>query len=262
MTTSTKILGPPSVAGAALSGDKPQTTVTIPSPQTSIEPLIVKSQTLGLTDDQPMGLSEQGSDTYLSFGNPCLDFFFHIVPSTPADKLADQLNLAWAQDPLTALNLICNLRGVRGTGKSDKERFYAAALWLYTHHPKTLSLNARALAEFGYFKDFVEILYRINEGLDVRKKANLERREERAARVMAKRMRRYAHIYRHDENEDEEDENSEAGEEPEDEEAGVRITQKAKNSKKSVEASATAKPIDKETARAMRKEREAAKAAK
>ncbi|CAI0559004.1 unnamed protein product [Linum tenue] len=244
MTTSTKILGPLSVAGAAVSGDKPQTTVTVPSPQTAIEPLIVKSQTLGLTDDPPMGLSEQGSATYLSSGNPCLDFFFHIVPSTSADKLADRLNLAWAHDPLTALKLICNLRGVRGTGKSDKEGFYAAALWLYTHHPKTLSLNARAVAEFGYFKDFVEILYRILEGLDVRKKAELERREERAARVMAKRMRRYAHMYRHDENEDEEDENSEAG---------VGITQKAKNSKKSV---------DKETARAMRKEREAAKAAK
>ncbi|CAI0558885.1 unnamed protein product [Linum tenue] len=228
MTTSTKILGPPSVAGVAVSGDKPQTTVTVPSPQTSIEPLIVKSQTLGLTDDPPMGLSEQGSATYLSSGNPCLDFFFHIVPSTPADKLADRLNLAWARSSHRAQAYLQSSRG------------------------------ARAIAEFGYFKDFVEILYRILEGLDVRKKAELERREERAARVMAKRMRRYAHMYRHDEN----DENSEAGEEPEDEEAGVGITQKAKNSKKSVEASATAKPIDKETARAMRKEREAAKAAK
>ncbi|CAI0457980.1 unnamed protein product [Linum tenue] len=139
-----------------------------------------------------MGLTEQCSSTFLSTGNPCLDFFFHIVPNTPADKLIDRLNLAWAHDPLTALKLICNLRGVRGTGKSDKEGFYAAALWLYSHHPKTLALNARALAEFGYFKDFVEILFRILEGLEVRKKAKEERQEkEREIAKAAKALKKY-----------------------------------------------------------------------
>ena len=29
------------------------------------------------------GLTENGAGTYLSAGNPCLDFFFHVVPSTP-----------------------------------------------------------------------------------------------------------------------------------------------------------------------------------
>ncbi|CAI0457891.1 unnamed protein product [Linum tenue] len=206
-----------------------------------------------------MGLTEQCSATFLSTGNPCLDFFFHIVPNTPAEKLVDRLNLAWAHDPLTALKLICNLRGVRGTGKSDKEGFYAAALWLYCHHPKTLALNARALAEFGYFKDFVEILFRILEGLDVRKKAKEERQEVRTAKAVAKRRRRYPHLYG-----DDDDENSEAGEEePEDEEADLRTIKKAKKSKKPGDGDeASAKPIDKETARALRKQREIAKAAK
>ncbi|KAG5588152.1 hypothetical protein H5410_048586 [Solanum commersonii] len=87
------------------------------------------------------GLTENNSATFISSGNPCLDFFFHVVPDTPPDDLIGRLELAWAHNPLTALKLICNLRGVRGTGKSDKEGFYAAAFWLHYTHPKTLACN-------------------------------------------------------------------------------------------------------------------------
>ncbi|PRQ50693.1 hypothetical protein RchiOBHm_Chr2g0136111 [Rosa chinensis] len=120
------------------------------------------------TPKPPMGFTENDSATFLSSGNPCLDLFFHVVPNTPASYLHQQLPLAWAHDALTTLKLICNLRGVRGTGKSDKEGFYTAALWLHQHHPKTLACNVASLAEFGYFKDLPEILYRLLEGHDVR----------------------------------------------------------------------------------------------
>ncbi|KAI3914566.1 hypothetical protein MKW92_021259, partial [Papaver armeniacum] len=109
------------------------------------------------------GYTENGSPTYLSSGNPLLDFFFHVVPDTPSDSVIKRLELAWEYDPLKALKLICNLRGVRGTGKSEKEGFYAAALWLFKHHPKTLAANVKSFAEFGYFKDLPEILHRITE---------------------------------------------------------------------------------------------------
>ncbi|VVB14329.1 unnamed protein product [Arabis nemorensis] len=83
------------------------------------------------TDSGPsmelIGQTENGADTYLSAGNPCLDFFFHVVPSTPKESLEDRLYEAWKHDALTTLKLVCNLRGVRGTGKSDKEGFYTAA---------------------------------------------------------------------------------------------------------------------------------------
>ncbi|KAL8100148.1 hypothetical protein AgCh_032417 [Apium graveolens] len=115
-----------------------------------------------------MGLTENNSATYLSSGNPCLDFFFHVVPDTPSDKLIQRLETSWSHDPLTTLKLICNLRGVRGTGKSDKEGFYTAALWLHKHHPKTLACNAHVYASFGYFKDLMEILFRLLQGPDVR----------------------------------------------------------------------------------------------
>ncbi|KAH0711544.1 hypothetical protein KY285_007064 [Solanum tuberosum] len=61
------------------------------------------------------------------------------------------------------------IRGVRGTGKSEKEGFYTAALWLHNKHPKTLACNIKAIADFGYFKDVLEILYRLLEGHEVRK---------------------------------------------------------------------------------------------
>ncbi|KAF9591293.1 hypothetical protein IFM89_003605 [Coptis chinensis] len=103
--------------------------------------------------------------------------FFHILPDTPSQDLIQRLELAWTHNPLTALKLVSHLCGVRGTSKSDKQGFYAAALWLHEHHPKTLALNVRWFAESGYLKDLLEILYRILEGLDVRKVAKEERKD-------------------------------------------------------------------------------------
>ncbi|KAL0735991.1 hypothetical protein Bca4012_012201 [Brassica carinata] len=128
-----------------------------------------KSTKGNVSSSPPTGLTENGAATYLSAGNPCLDFFFHVVPSTPKESLEERLRTAWSHDALTTLKLICNLRGVRGTGKSDKEGFYTAALWLHGCHPKTLACNLDSLSRFGYFKDFPEILYRILQGFEIRR---------------------------------------------------------------------------------------------
>jgi hypothetical protein len=108
--------------------------------------------------------TENNSPTFATSGDPCLDFFFHVVPGTPPESVASRLADAWAKEPTTALRLACNLRGVRGTGKSDQEGFYAAALWMHNIHPATLALNARSVAEFGYLKDLPELLHRIIHG--------------------------------------------------------------------------------------------------
>ncbi|XP_047057249.1 uncharacterized protein LOC124663613 [Lolium rigidum] len=110
------------------------------------------------------GRTENLSPTFVSSGDPCLDFFFHVVPGTPASSVASLLAAAWAAEPATALRLACNLRGVRGTGKSDREGFYAAALWMHAQHPTTLALNALPVAQFGYLKDLPELLHRIIHG--------------------------------------------------------------------------------------------------
>ncbi|XP_071703712.1 uncharacterized protein [Rutidosis leptorrhynchoides] len=122
-----------------------------------------------------MGYTENMSSTYLSSGNPCLDFFYHVVPDTPPETLTRRLVESWDHDPLITLKLICNLRGVRGTGKMDKEGFYTSALWLHRNHPKTLACNVASMAAFGYFKDLPELLYRLLKGSDARKKENEQR---------------------------------------------------------------------------------------
>ncbi|GMN49337.1 hypothetical protein TIFTF001_018508 [Ficus carica] len=124
----------------------------------------------------PRGSTVGQSSTFLSSSNPCLDFFFQIVPNTtPSESVAEKLTNAWAHNPLTALKLICNLRGVSDTGKSDREGFFTAAIWLHDHHPESLALNVGVFAEFGSFQDLPEILYRLLEGPDVRKIQKEER---------------------------------------------------------------------------------------
>uniref|UniRef100_A0A0D9WSQ3 TROVE domain-containing protein n=1 Tax=Leersia perrieri TaxID=77586 RepID=A0A0D9WSQ3_9ORYZ len=109
-------------------------------------------------------LTENSSPTFTSSGDPCLDFFFHVVPDTPPSTVTTLLSAAWAAEPDTALRLACNLRGVRGNGKSDREGFYSSALWMHDHHPNTLALNSPTIAEFGYLKDLPELLHRIIHG--------------------------------------------------------------------------------------------------
>ncbi|XVF38551.1 hypothetical protein REPUB_Repub20aG0111700 [Reevesia pubescens] len=164
-----QLLGPP-----AISTGEPLLNTSTTATDFSVESLTTQAEGLKLTGEPLKGRTENNSATFLSSGNPCLDFFFHVVPDTPSDQLIQRLELAWAHDSLTALKLICNLRGVRGTGKSDKEGFYTAAFWLFSKHPKTLAFNLKAIAEFGYFKDFPEILYRILEGPESR---NIQKRE-------------------------------------------------------------------------------------
>ncbi|XP_058777417.1 uncharacterized protein LOC131651744 [Vicia villosa] len=172
----TTLVGPPEIY-TLKSNPNPTTTQTITTAETTatitndgfIDQMVANFNSLGATRQPPMGLTENMSPTFLSTGNPCLDFFFHVVPDTPSETLVQRLQLAWSQNPLTALKLVCNLRGVRGTGKSDREGFYSAALWFHQHHPKTLASNVPSLADFGYFKDLPEILYRLLEGSQIRK---------------------------------------------------------------------------------------------
>lgn len=177
MASKSFLVGPP-----ALRREPPFSALTLDDPETVDIPITGPSdeiKNLDLSKLPLRGLTENNSATFISSGNPCLDFFFHVVPDTSPDDLIGRLELAWAHNPLTALKLICNLRGVRGTGKSDKEGFYAAAFWLHYTHPKTLACNVHALADFGYFKDLLEILYRILEGPFVRKTEKEEREKSR-----------------------------------------------------------------------------------
>ncbi|KAK9748882.1 hypothetical protein RND81_02G087800 [Saponaria officinalis] len=156
-------MSPPSLLGPPQLQTQTQTQTQNPSSSDPFIDLMVSNFNTPPSPSPPpqMGFTENNSATFLQTGNPCLDLFFQVVPDTPSDSLINRVESAWSHDPLTTLKLICNLRGVRGTGKSDKNGFYTAALWLHKNHPKTLACNLPSFAEFGYFKDFPEILFRV-----------------------------------------------------------------------------------------------------
>ncbi|TYG77637.1 hypothetical protein ES288_D03G210600v1 [Gossypium darwinii] len=162
------LIGPPELRHPT--PPKPETTVVTTTTKVPSDPFMdLMLANFNEANNTPsMGFTEIKSATYLATGNPCLDFFFHVVPNSPPDSIKEMLGRAWNFDPLMTLKLICNLRGVRGTGKSDKEGFYTAAFWLHDHHPKTLACNLDSFVNFGYFKDLPEILYRMLEGYTVR----------------------------------------------------------------------------------------------
>ncbi|TKW22296.1 hypothetical protein SEVIR_4G220000v4 [Setaria viridis] len=183
------LLGPPIIRGA-----RPATDTDAPASHPFLDLLDA-----GFNDDAPdaakaprKAFTENGSATYAGSGNPCLDLFFQVVPGTPAYRVRDLVAAAWARDPLTALKLVANLRGVRGTGKSDRDGFYAAALWVHERHPRTLACNVPALAEFGYLKDFPELLYRLLHGADVRAVAKARADAEKGRRAVKVRLARFA----------------------------------------------------------------------
>ncbi|KAM1786494.1 hypothetical protein ACFX12_039272 [Malus domestica] len=106
-----------------------------------------------------------------SYGNPCLDLFFHVTQKYFEDDteqashnsrllnyLKQLLPLAWSHNPLITLKLISNL----DSGKLYDEAFFSAVFWLHHNHPKTLLCNVS-------FKDsyvLIDILYSLLEGQD------------------------------------------------------------------------------------------------
>ncbi|XP_020102912.1 uncharacterized protein LOC109720302 [Ananas comosus] len=128
------------------------------------------------------GVTENLSPTFVASGDACVDFFFHVVPGADPGWVGRLLASAWAADAATALRLVCQLRGVRGSGKSDREGFYASAAWLHDHHPKTLALNLPSVAQFGYLKDLPEILHRLVTGGPSRTRPPRPRRPDRRGR--------------------------------------------------------------------------------
>ena len=63
--------------------------------------------------------TKNGSATYAGSSNPYLNFFFQVMTRMPAERVRGLLAAAWARDPIPALWLVANLRGVHGMGNSN-----------------------------------------------------------------------------------------------------------------------------------------------
>ncbi|KAM0921202.1 hypothetical protein ACQ4PT_007088 [Festuca glaucescens] len=195
MAPGAALVGPPVAVAVAVDTEMADATnpkATTPSKPKAKSPSKPKGQVVFPVDDSSDSEMEEaglyGAETkalpptgralsFTSSGDPCVDFFFQVVPgATAATDVASLLSVAWGNDARTArtaLRLVCHLRGVRGLGKSDRDGFYAAALWMHANHPLTLAGNLRTFAKFGCFKDLLEIVYRVLHGpRDERKEEN------------------------------------------------------------------------------------------
>ncbi|KAE8732429.1 vacuolar protein sorting-associated protein 26A-like [Hibiscus syriacus] len=139
------LLGPPEFRNPPPLESQTQTDAATTGPSDRFMDAMVANFNKAM-NSPPMGFTENMSAAYPSTGNPCLDFFFHVVPDSPPASIREA-----------------------GAGKSDKESVYTAAFLLHDHHPKTLACNLDSLVNLGYFKDIPEILYRMLEGPTVRK---------------------------------------------------------------------------------------------
>ncbi|XP_008236467.1 PREDICTED: uncharacterized protein LOC103335235 [Prunus mume] len=109
--------------------------------------------------------------------NPCLEFFFKATIYSGKSRENPDEAKAWDRDPLTTLKLIFCLRMA---GRPNKEAFYKSLVWLHKNHPLTLALNLKVFVELGWFKDLLEILYRVLQiPIDEAKKEEEERQKLR-----------------------------------------------------------------------------------
>ncbi|KAB9415855.1 hypothetical protein FH972_027034 [Carpinus fangiana] len=90
-----------------------------------------------------------------SLGNPCLDLFLFVGPTSSELSMDALLELAWNDNPLTTLKLILNMRELL------REYSEFPLIWLYHNHPKTLAFNLRTFAECGYLKDLPLLLLKL-----------------------------------------------------------------------------------------------------
>ncbi|KAK2636881.1 hypothetical protein Ddye_031673 [Dipteronia dyeriana] len=121
------LLGPPEIRRAPQppqpssepSGAAQQPSLQQPTPAASSDPFMsLMSSHYNNKYSCPhhmMTYTENQSPTFMSTGNPCLYFFFHVVPDTPPQSLKNRLQSAWDHDPLTTLKLVCNLRLLEGS---------------------------------------------------------------------------------------------------------------------------------------------------
>jgi len=100
-------------------------------------------------------VGENGELVHMSNSSALVALFFEAVPSIQADQLENLLEAAFAENPKVALKLLFNLGSVRknAAGKSDRDNFQAALLWLFRKWPQTYLLNQGCIAKFTCLKE-------------------------------------------------------------------------------------------------------------
>lgn len=126
---------------------------------------------------EPMLVGEKGTLEYSSeqVGEKLVAFFFALVRNTPQERIVSLLNEVFQQAALNPLDapritadvfiLAFQTRDCRG-GKGERSIFYHLLLELYQSYPETVIALIPLIAEYGYYKDYFNILAAIEGSVD------------------------------------------------------------------------------------------------
>jgi len=124
-----------------------------------------------------MLVGEKGTLEYSSeqVGEKLVAFFFALVRNTPQERIVSLLNEVFQQAALNPLDapritadvfiLAFQTRDCRG-GKGERSIFYHLLLELYQSYPETVIALIPLIAEYGYYKDYFNILAAIEGSVD------------------------------------------------------------------------------------------------
>lgn len=102
-------------------------------------------------------LTENESPTFSSSGDARLDFLFHVIEGSSLERTTELLTKSWAASPLDTMKLIMNVRDIR-KGKGIRAQFLLCLKWLAEHQLDSLLANLKLFAEYGCWKDYLNLL--------------------------------------------------------------------------------------------------------
>lgn len=100
-------------------------------------------------------MTEKKEIAFKSSTDKSLDFFVQIVRNSPVEKIVQQFQDAYNEDPEKALKVLFNFRDVRG-GKGERLISYVCLLWLKYHAPHVYQKILKTIIhDFGCWKDIL-----------------------------------------------------------------------------------------------------------
>ena len=106
------------------------------------------------TENKAISLGTTGSNR--------VNLFFKTVRYLKKEDLVNYLEKSWEESPQDTLKIIFYNRDCRG-GKGEKKLFYDSLEWLYSKDIEMLMRNLNYISEYGYGKDYWELVERVPE---------------------------------------------------------------------------------------------------
>jgi len=123
-------------------------------------------------------LGENGTAEHVTTESSCLDLFFQSVRGADSERIELYINNIINSGDKNAINdlfvLMFQTRDCNG-GKGERDIFYTMFLTLYKTHPAIIIDLLDVIATFGYFKDYWNILHKINNNSDISGIPNIDK---------------------------------------------------------------------------------------